>query len=183
MNEGTSTNETTTPRSTRAMVVQLAVVTLVGLVLTGIAVAPQLSARLTGDEYLLRVAPVDPIDPFRGAYVDLGYPDLQRNEAEDGEAGGFGSMEDGERGGDLYVTLVRDGKYWTADEWTRDRPAKGPYLACSDRDWLIRCGIESWFLPQDKAKAMESTVGSGDATARVRIDGRGHGALIAVETD
>ena len=31
------------------------------------AVAPQLSARLTGEAYLLRVAPLDPIDPFRGA--------------------------------------------------------------------------------------------------------------------
>ena len=37
---------------------------------------PPLSARLTGEEVALRVEPIDPIDPFRGAYVDLGYPDL-----------------------------------------------------------------------------------------------------------
>ena len=45
--------------------------------LVGVAVAPQLSARVTGDTYLFRVAPLDPIDPFRGAYVTLDYPDLQ----------------------------------------------------------------------------------------------------------
>ena len=33
------------------------------LALVGLAVAPQLSARLTGDTYLVRVAPVDPIEP------------------------------------------------------------------------------------------------------------------------
>ena len=47
------------------------------LALVGLAVAPQLSARVAGDTYLVRVAPVDPIDPFRGAYVALDYPDLR----------------------------------------------------------------------------------------------------------
>ncbi len=45
-------------RTALVLVVQL------GLLLG--AVAPQLSARLTGQEYLLRVVPIDPIDPFRG---------------------------------------------------------------------------------------------------------------------
>ena len=51
------------------------------LALVGLAVAPQLSARLTGDTYLVRVAPVDPIDPFRGAYVALDYPDLRHDDS------------------------------------------------------------------------------------------------------
>ena len=82
----------------RSLAAKVTVVALVQLALVGVAVAPRLSARLTGDEYLLRVAPVDPIDPFRGAYVDLDYPDLhlddERSDAVDGE-------------GTLYVTLGR----------------------------------------------------------------------------
>lgn len=51
---------------------------LTSLALLAVAVWPQLSARFTGDEVVLRVQPVDPIDPFRGAYVDLGYPEAMQ---------------------------------------------------------------------------------------------------------
>ena len=81
----------------RSLAAKVTVVALVQLALVGVAVAPRLSARLTGDEYLLRVAPVDPIDPFRGAYVDLDYPDLHLDERSDA-VGGEGT---------LYVTLSR----------------------------------------------------------------------------
>jgi hypothetical protein len=49
-------------------------------VLVAAGVAPQLSARLTGDTHTFRVEAVDPIDPFRGAYVTLDYPDLRRDD-------------------------------------------------------------------------------------------------------
>ena len=52
-----------------AVVAQLACV--------GAAVAPQLSSRLTGEDYRMEVRPIDPIDPFRGAYVTLDYPGLR----------------------------------------------------------------------------------------------------------
>ena len=64
---------------------------------------------------------------------------------------------------------------WAADEWTRERPEDGPYLACDDRSWQIRCGIESFFLPQDEAAATEELLRDG-AVAEVRIDGRGNAA-------
>ena len=55
----------------RSLAAKVTVVALVQLALVGVAVAPRLSARLTGDEYLLRVAPVDPIDPSpRSACID-----------------------------------------------------------------------------------------------------------------
>ena len=57
--------------------VTVAVVAVLQLVIVGLAVAPRLSAYARGEDYLLRVAPIDPVDPFRGAYVDLTYPDLQ----------------------------------------------------------------------------------------------------------
>jgi len=150
---------------------RLGVVLLVQLGLVGAAVAPQLSARATGEEYLLRVAPVDPIDPFRGAYVDLDYPGLPQDMASD----------DDERG-TLFVTLAEEGAgVWAFGDASRSRPDEGPYLMCNDRDYRIRCGIESYFLPQDAARELEQTVASGEAVARVRIDGRGHAALLRVE--
>jgi uncharacterized membrane-anchored protein len=149
------------------------------LALVGLAVAPQLSARVAGDTYLLRVAPVDPMDPFRGAYVALDYPDLRHaGDRMVDPAPGLGAVDDGESG-DVYITLVRRGDVWAADEWTRDRPAEGPYLACDDRSWQIRCGIESWFLPQDEAKEAEELLREG-AVAEVRIDGRGNAAVVDV---
>lgn len=153
-------------------------VAAVQLGLVGMAVAPQLSARLAGDTYLMRVAPLDPIDPFRGAYVSLDYPGLRHNESDGWGGEGMGSMEDGESG-DLYITLRQDGAGWVADEWLRSRPDRGPYLACDDRSWQIRCGIDSFFLPQDEALEMEEALSDG-AWAEVRIDSRGNAAVVDV---
>lgn len=146
------------------------IVTLVVAVqatLVGAAVAPQLSARATGDTYAFNVAPVDPIDPFRGAYVRLGYPDLQRAE----------TLSYGD--GPVYITLVEEDGVMVADDYQRQRPSGDqPYLACED-GWQVRCGIESLFLSQDDAAAMDEVLGDG-AIAEVRVDGRGHAALIDV---
>lgn len=150
----------------------LAVVVAVQAGLVGAAVAPQLSARATGEAYEFRVAPLDPIDPFRGAYVTLDYPDLQREES-------LHSPDDGDDG-TVYITLVQDDGVMVADGFAPERPSdERPYLACDDDGWRIHCGIESYFLPQDEAAAMEDLLRDG-AIAEVRIDGRGHAALIGV---
>ncbi|HYH73027.1 MAG TPA: GDYXXLXY domain-containing protein [Nocardioides sp.] len=154
------------------------VIVLGQLALVGLAVAPQLSARVAGDTYLMRVAPLDPIDPFRGAYVSLDYPDLRHDGSRSSAEPGLGALDDGERG-DVYITLVRRDRVWAAEEWTRDRPEAGPYLACDDRSWQVRCGIESFFLPQDRAAATEDLLRQG-AVAEVRIDGRGNAAVVDV---
>lgn len=159
-------------------IARLVGVVLVSFALVALAVMPQLTARLTGDEYQFRVAPLDPIDPFRGAYVALAYPDLQ-------EIDTFGTvqdpMDDGERG-DVYVSLAREGDVWVASDYSRERPAQGPYLACTDRDFGLNCGIDSWFLPQDNARALEDAVRDGTAIATVRIDDRGNAVLLDVST-
>ena len=154
------------------------VIALGQLALVGLAVAPQLSARVAGDTYLLQVAPLDPIDPFRGAYVALDYPDLRHYGSRMSDTPGLGALEDGEQG-DVYITLVQRGDVWAADVWTRDRPESGPYLSCDDRSWQIRCGIESFFLPQDEAAETEDLLRDG-AVAEVRIDGRGNAAVVDV---
>jgi uncharacterized membrane-anchored protein len=144
---------------------------LLQLVLVGVAVAPSLSARVTGEEYLLAVAPVDPIDPFRGAYVTLDYPGLQQALPEDG------SSPDGT----VFVPLERvpGGDLWQGRSAQRQRPADGPYLRC-EADYRLACGIESLFASQASAKRLERELADG-AVARIRVDDRGNAAVIGLQ--
>ena len=150
--------------------IRLALVCLLQLVLVGVAVWPQLSARLTGEEYRLAVAPVDPIDPFRGAYVTLDYP-------------GLSQPSDSPPSGELFVPLRLDPArdLWEPQQAQLRRPAAGPYLRCDSDGWRLRCGIESLFASQRDAKRLERELADGDAVARIRVDGRGNAAVVAVE--
>ncbi len=161
-------------------ILTVGVIALAQLGLVGVGVAPQLSARLTGGTYLMRIAPLDPIDPFRGAYSALDYPDLrQPAQADDpDESFGMGYLDDDDRG-DIYIPLQRQGEVWVGGDWTRDRPDKGPYLACDDRSWNVHCGIESFFQPQDDAAETDVLLRDG-GIAEVKIDGRGNAAVVDV---
>ena len=129
----------------------VAIAVALQLLLVPLAVLGQLSARLTGDEHLIRVGPVDPIDPFRGAYVTLGYPDLQPSDLQRKE------LDEGDQG-DVFVTLTEKDGVLVAEEFSRSRPADGVFLACDDRSWQLRCGIESLFLPQQKAADVQKDI-------------------------
>lgn len=135
------------------------------------AVAPHLSARALGDEYRLRVALLDPIDPFRGAYVALSYPDLPGIQAHQ-------ERPRPNTPGPAYVPLEQDGSVWAGGTPSARRPASGPYLRCEDDGWNLSCGIESWFVPQEEARQIEEAVMGGRATALVRIDERGNAAIV-----
>ncbi len=155
----------------RSRAIRVAAVCAVQLLLIAAAVAGQLSARLTGDEYLVRVAPVDPIDPFRGAYVALGYPDLNA-EAR--------TASDGSRPDVVYVPLVEQNGIWVGETPVVSHP-DGPALRCRT-DGPRPCGIESFFLPQGKAAAIEDAVRAGKALARLRIDSAGHATVVDIVT-
>jgi uncharacterized membrane-anchored protein len=152
--------------------VTVAVVVVLQLMIVGVAVAPRLSAYARGEEYLLRVAPVDPIDPFRGAYVDLSYPGLQPGDVR--------RPADLPSDGTTFLPLVRDGDYWVAAGYESDRPDDGPYLTCDSRGSSVTCGIESWFTNQDEAQRLGAEVADG-AAATVRIDDRGNAAIVALD--
>ena len=81
----------------------------------------------------------------------------------------------------MFIPLVRDGDRMRGGPATRTRPGRGPYLRCSDAEWRLRCGIESWFLPQSEAIGLERAVARGTAVARVKVDSRGNAALMGVE--
>jgi uncharacterized membrane-anchored protein len=145
---------------------------LVQLALLGGVLWPQLSARVAGDEYRLAVEPVDPIDPFRGAYVVLGYPDLPLQQTDDSNVRPSGTV---------YVPLEQqdDTGLWEGGEPVKTRPSDGPYLRC-EVDWVLRCGIESLFASQDDARRLEQELADG-AVATVRVDDRGNAALMGIE--
>jgi uncharacterized membrane-anchored protein len=115
---------------------------------------------------------VDPIDPFRGAYVDLSYPDLRPAD------GGPTLPEDGT----TFVPLVREGDFWVAGGYETERPADGPYLRCDSDGWDLSCGIESWFTGQDDARRLEAEVADG-AVATVRVDDRGNAVIVDLSAD
>lgn len=161
-------------------IVVTGVIAVSQLALVGIGVAPQLSARLTGETYLVRVTLLDPIDPFRGAYVALDYPDLRHDGSQSFVEPGLGALDDGESG-DVYVSLVEEDGVWVARAWSRTRPDDGPYLACDDRSWQIRCGIESWFASQSEARELGQELAEDGAIAVIRIDSRGNAALVGLE--
>lgn len=145
--------------------------------LVAAAVAPQLSARATGQEYRLRVAPLDPIDPFRGAYVALTYPDLPMT------PGPVEGPEQPRTPGPAYVPLTQHDQVWRGGPPQHDAPASGPYLACDDDGWSLRCGIDSWFVPQAEARRIEDAVRDGRAVAVVSIDDHGNAALVDLVLD
>jgi uncharacterized membrane-anchored protein len=156
--------------------VRVAAAVVAGCVIVPAAVGNQLSARLTGREYLLRVAPYDPVDPFRGAYAALSYPDLRQ--PEPGSTGGTSSAG----GGTVFVPLIADGTVWKGGAPVRTAPSGDtPYLRCHDEGWRLRCGIESWFLPQARAAAAGRALADGAAVAVLRVDGRGNAALVEVK--
>ncbi|HYN29319.1 MAG TPA: GDYXXLXY domain-containing protein [Dermatophilaceae bacterium] len=150
--------------------VLVAAVCALQLGLVGVGVAAPLSARLTGEQVRLRVAPVDPVDPFRGAYVALDYPDLPLSPV----------AADGSSRGTVFVPLRRSGEVWTGGAATPERPSAAPYLACESDGWTVRCGIESWFVPQERASALQDALVRREAVATVRVDGRGHAALVGL---
>jgi uncharacterized membrane-anchored protein len=150
------------PRSDRdvrwliaALVFQLALIAVVA--------APRLSPRLFGDEYLVEVQPVDPTDPFRGAYVDLGY----------GLGGGYDSEST-----DVWVELAGKSPHQLRNRGSR-RPT-GPAIRCRRGDGEFKCGIESFFASQDEARRLEDELRDG-AVARIRIDGAGRAAIVGLE--
>jgi uncharacterized membrane-anchored protein len=141
--------------------------------IVAVAVSGQLSARLLGDDVLLRVRPVDPIDPFRGAYVDLDYPDLPGQLRDPVDAS--------RRTGEVFIPLIPQGEVWVGGALTQRRPDEGRYLRCDDAGYRVRCGIESLFLPQDQAARMQDELSDG-AVATVTVDSRGNAALAGVQT-
>ena len=157
----------------RSTTARLAAACLLSAALVPLSVWPQLSARLTGETFELAVAPVDPIDPFRGAYVTLDYPGLEQAQPTSWSG----------RDEPVFVPLRRTSGsgLWTGGPAVREAPASGPYLRCDAGHGRLRCGIESLFASQDDARRLEQDLADG-AVARIKVDGSGNAAVVGLRT-
>lgn len=155
---------------------RVALLALAQLAIVALAVAPRLSAYATGEDYLLRVGGLDPHDPFRGAYTQLDYPDLEL----DPPAGRDGEDWDDLEGTVFLVLAQQPDGTWASTDLVTERPEEGPYLAC-EGGWRLSCGIESWFSADDEALRLEDALREDTGLATVRIDSRGHAALVAID--
>ncbi len=59
-----------------------------------------------------------------------------------------------------------------------ERPDDGPYLACEGDGWDLHCGTESWFAHDEEALAVEDALRSTTGVAVIKVDSRGHAALV-----
>jgi len=154
----------------RRRIVALGVALAVQLALLAAVAGPRLAVRLTGTEYRLAVEPLDPIDPLRGAYVDLrvrGVPSFT------------------EREGTVFVLLRPTrggggGLLRGSGTVGEEAPAGGPYLRCA-ADGSVSCGIESFFASQGDARRLGARVAGKGGVARVKVGLGGRAVLVGLE--
>lgn len=150
------------------------------LVLVGMIVL-RLMPHLTGETLLIRVAPVDPRDLFRGDYVILSY------EFSRIPAGGIPGLtpDYSRRGSDrqgqtVYVSLVpeEDGIHYRPGEYSLTPPASGKYLRGTIRGWnQLEFGIESYFVQEGIGHKYEDAIRSRSLSAEVVVAPNGQAAL------
>ncbi len=153
---------------THRRLVALCVALAVQLALLAAVAGPRLVVRVTGTEYRLAVEPLDPIDPLRGAYVDLrlsGLPDFVDRE---------GTVFVPLRSADSGEGVLR------GSGAAAEAPADGPYLRC-EADGSVSCGIESFFASQSDARRLGARVGGRGGIARVKVGLGGRAVLVGLE--
>ena len=153
---------------TRRRIVALGVALAVQLALLAAVAGPRLAVRLTGTEYRLAVEPLDPIDPLRGAYVELRLSGVPTFAEREGTVFVPLRPADGGRG------LLRGSATVT------EAPADGPYLRCA-ADGSVSCGIESFFASQGDARRLGARVAGKGGVARVKIGLGGRAVLVGLE--
>jgi uncharacterized membrane-anchored protein len=113
----------------------------------------KLYTTTTGTEILLKTAPVDPRDLFRGDYVILSY-DIATTAHPGLEF---------ERDENIYAALSKKEKYWTIDKISKTKPAlaetqvclKGKVRWSTSSSTRVTWGIESYFVPEGAGRDIE----------------------------
>ncbi len=137
---------------------------------------------VVGENILLRVAPVDPRELFRGEYVMLSY-DFSRI-----PSGGIEGIPQDLRGPGVrnwqgrtvYVSLVpeSDGKHWRAEKVSIRRPDGGKHIRGRITRWgQIEFGIEAYYVQEGKGREYEAAVRDRRLSAEVAVTPGGQAAL------
>jgi uncharacterized membrane-anchored protein len=100
----------------------------------------------SGHEVRFRTIPVDPLDIFRGNYVQLRYPFSEHRVPAGASVGDT-----------VYVSLHRDGKLWSAGAATLQRPEHGTFIrghitsTYGGNEAEIEYGIETHYADEKEA--------------------------------
>jgi uncharacterized membrane-anchored protein len=142
--------------------------------------ASPLMTLMTGEPVLLRVAPVDPRDMFRGDYVNLGY-EISRPTADGSANSAMTWSRLGELAGQtIYVTLEpgEDGKHWRSAGYQLERPTSGKFIRGTVMPGgIVRYGIESYYVQEGTGHDYEKAVLDHKLSAEVLIDSSGTAQL------
>jgi uncharacterized membrane-anchored protein len=99
-------------------------------------------ALATGTEVTLATAPLDPLDPFRGRYVELDYEISQ--------------LPAPTRDGTVYVELRERGDRWVAYRVHSSYPdTDRPVIRGRVEGGVVTYGIETYFADEDEAPRLE----------------------------
>lgn len=158
----------------RARVPALLAVFLVQLGLVSWQIATAARTLAEGTVWRLRTAPVDPLDPFRGRYVALEFPDAEVL---------YPPPWLDEPGAVVWVRLVEDGEGFAQFDIEQMPPEDAPYLR-AELAWRtedrasLRLPFDRYYLPEGLAPRAEeayrqraATGGTSWVTVRVK-DGR-----------
>jgi len=155
----------------------LAVGLAVQVLVLGGMVAERVWVLRSGEVVLLRVAPVDPRDLFRGDYVTLSYDFSRLPSAEIPNLAGRSRQRWGQT---VFVPLVaeEDGRHWRANGFSWIRPSQGKYLAgVITRGDQIAFGIESYYVPEGGGREFEEAAVGHKLSAEVSLTPGGRAAL------
>jgi len=149
------------------------------LVLAAMMVQP-LMTLATGDTILLRVAPVDPRDLFRGDYVILSYDISQPTRDGSVAANRSWDAQSHLAGQTIYTRLApdADGKHWHADGYQLEPPTDGKFIRGTVANFgNVTYGIEQYFVQEGKGLEYEQAVRERKLSAEVALDRQGNAQL------
>ncbi len=133
----------------------------------------------SGEEILLKVAPVDPRDLFRGDYVALTYEISRINLDTVPQDALFLPGET------VYAVLSKKEKFWTIDSISHTKPStgrgqvfmKGRVTNASEHVVVVEWGIESYFVPEGQGIIIEGMRNAEEISVVVVVDSRGSSVL------
>ncbi len=132
----------------------------------------------SGKTVVLQTVPVDPMDLFRGEYVQLRYTISTL-----GDIPGVTTLEHGDK---AYVHLEQDGEVWEATEVSKTRHddwdvfIAGKVTRVGRNTTTVEYGIESYFVPQGKGPEIERAI---DLKMRVAINTSGQAFIKGLIVD
>jgi len=143
----------------------------------------------SGKTVVLQTVPVDPLDIFRGEYVQLSY--------QISTLSNIPGQETLEYGDKAYVHLEQDGEVWKATEVSKDKHDDWDVFIAGEVEniWnnqvsqientrinlvTLKYGIEAYFVPEGKGMEIQS---ARDVKVRVVLNGSGQAFIKGLIVD